>query len=338
MEYVADADTLRSYIAPENLLPINRIVEILYQCAKALDYAHRRGVIHRDIKPSNIMLSNDGVVKIGDFGIAQYALSDETQVMGMLGSPRYMSPEQVREEELTHQCDIFSLGVVAYELVTGSPPFAAKTIAQLARKIVEMEPEPVSALRADAPAGLCAIIAKALAKRVSDRYEYAHQMAADLASLFGSLDHTSNQPSEKERYAIARQLSFFNEFADEEVLEVIQAAQWRTATPGTMLVEEKTTATAFYILVQGDARVCVGDSEVGLLAKGECFGEMALLSRRERAASVVAIDECTLLCVDSRVLDRASANCQLRFNKIFLQTLIVRLSHSNARLALNKKG
>ena len=78
MEYIHGADTLRSYISPRSLLPITRVVEILYQCAKALDYAHRRGVIHRDIKPSNIMLTHDGNVKIGDFGIAQYALSDET--------------------------------------------------------------------------------------------------------------------------------------------------------------------------------------------------------------------------------------------------------------------
>ena len=337
MEYIDGTDTLRSYIAPDNLLPIPRVIEILYQCAKALDYAHRRGVVHRDIKPSNIMLTRDGDIKIGDFGIAQHALSDETQVMGLLGSPRYMSPEQVREDELTHQCDIFSLGVVAYELITGAAPFSGKTIAQLVRKIVEEDPEPVNRLRPDAPAELCTIISKALARELTDRYEYAHEMASDLASLFGRLDHSAAEPSEEDRFQVARQLSFFNEFADEEIREVIRAATWRTAGPGSKLVTENTVATAFYILVKGEASVRVAGAEVGLLAKGECFGEMAVLTSTERAASVVAIDECTLLRVDSRVIEQASPSCQLRFNKMFLQTLIERLSHSNTRLVLEQK-
>ena len=275
-------DTLRSYITPETPLPVPRVLELLYQCAKALDYAHRRGVIHRDIKPSNIMLTRDGDVKIGDFGIAQHALSDETQVMGLLGSPRYMSPEQVHEEELTHQSDIFSLGVVAYELVTGTPPFAAKTIAQLVRKIVEEEPAAVSTLRSDAPPGLSEIISKALAKNVAERYEYAHEMAADLASLFGRLDHAPVEPSPEERFAQVRALSFFNEFSDEEISEVLESANWHTAQAKATLIAENTPANSFYILVSGEASVHINDTEVGRLLKGECFGEMAILSRTER--------------------------------------------------------
>lgn len=333
MEYIAGADTLRSYIAPKSLLPIARVLEILYQCAKALDYAHRRGVIHRDIKPSNIMLTRDGDVKIGDFGIAQHALSDETQVMGLLGSPRCMSPEQVHEEEPTHQSDIFSLGVVAYELVTGTPPFAAKTIAQLVRKIVEEEPVAVSSLRSDAPAGLSDIISRALAKDIADRYEYAHEMAADLASLFGRLDHTPAEPSPEQRFKQIRALSFFNEFSDEEIREVLESANWHTAQAGSTLIAENTPANGFYILVRGEASVQVNDTEVGRLFKVECFGEMAILSRKERGASVIAIDECTLLQVDSRLLEHASSGCQLRFSHVFVQTLIERLSRSNERLA-----
>lgn len=245
MDYIAGADTLRSYIAPESLLPIARVLGILYQCAKALDYAHRRGVIHRDIKPSNIMLIRDGDVKIGDFGIALHALSDETQVMGLLGAPRHMSPEQVHEEELTHQSDIFSLGVVGYALVTGTPPFAAKTIAQLVRKIVDEEPVALSSLRSDAPAGLSDIISKALAKDIANRYEYAHEMAVDLASLFDRLDHTPVEPGPEERFAQVRALSFFNDFSNEEIHEVLESANWHTAQAGSTLVAENTPANGF---------------------------------------------------------------------------------------------
>ena len=333
MEYVQGADTLRSYITPEELLPLPRVVEILYQCTKALDYAHRRGVIHRDIKPSNIMLSRDGVVKIGDFGIAQYALSDETQVLGMLGSPRYMSPEQLREEELTHQTDLFSLGIVAYELVTGRPPFVGRTMAQLSQRILNQEPEPVTDLRSDAPPTLGAIIAKALAKSTDERYEYAHEMAADLASLFGQLEHEAAPPEPEARRGIARELRFFNEFSDEELDEVLEAATWMQVRPGSTIIAESTSENAFYVVASGEVSVRVGNVEVSSLGKGECFGEMGVLSQDVRGASVIARDECTVMRIDGRLLEHAGMSCQLRFSRVFLATLVRRLTRSNQRLA-----
>ena len=253
--------------------------------------------------------------------------------MGMLGSPRYMSPEQVNEEELTHQCDIFSLGVVAYELVTGTPPFVGKTIAQLVRAIVESEPVPVGDLRPDVPAALPRVIAKALAKETSNRYEYAHEMAADLASLFGQLDHTASAPSEEARFAQVRALAFFNEFSAAELQEVMQASSWHFAESGTVLLGENTPASAFYIIVRGAASVRLNDIEIARLVDGECFGEMAVLSGKTRGATVLAIDQCTLLRVDSRHIKHASTACRLRFTEKFLQTLVERLSLSNERQA-----
>ncbi len=333
MEYVDGADTLRSHVDPANLLPLPRVIELLYQCAKALDYAHRRGVIHRDIKPSNIMLTRDGTVKIGDFGIAHNALSDETQLMGVLGSPRYMSPEQIREEDLNHQTDLYSLGVIAYELVTGRPPFLARNISQLVRKIVEEEPPPVTTLRPEVPQALAAIIARAMAKRLEDRYEYGHEMAADLASLFGSLDHGRPMPGPEERFRIARELAFFNDFSDAELREVLDAAGWREARPGATIMAERAAGDAFYVLASGEASVQVNGVEVGVLTKGECLGEMAILTQGVRGASVLATEECLLLRIDYRLIERATMGCQLRFNQVFLRTLIERLARTNARLA-----
>lgn len=333
MEYLDGGDTLRSHVTPDTRLPLPRVIEVLYQCAKALDYAHRRGVIHRDIKPSNIMLTREGSVKIGDFGIAQHALSDETQLMGMMGSPRYMSPEQVREEDLTHQSDLFSLGVVAYELVTGKPPFAGRTIAQLVRRIVNDEPAPLASLRPDAPDGLAAIIAKAMSKNLASRYEYAHEMAADLASLFGSMDHGTPAPSARERFESVRGLAFFNDFSDAELNEVLAAGTWRDVRAGTTVVAENEPGTAFYVLVNGEASAQLGGVEVGPLLKGECFGEMAVLTQQPRGASVVASEECTLLRIDGRQIERATMACQLRLNQVFLRTLLQRLARTNARLA-----
>jgi serine/threonine protein kinase len=330
MEYVDGADTLRSHVAAEQLLPLQRVAEILYQCAKALDYAHRRGVVHRDIKPSNIMLTRDGAVKIGDFGIAQRALSDETQVMGILGSPRYMSPEQLREDDLTQQSDLFSLGIVGYELITGRPPFVGKTVTQLARNILEAAPRAPTTLRPDVPDELGDVILRALEKDLNRRYESAHEIAADLASLFDNLDLGRAQPSPQQRFEQARGLEFFNEFSDTELAEVLAAATWRHAGPGATIVAERSRENDFYVLTSGEARVQVAGVEIG---RGECFGEMGVLSREARAASVIAVEDCTLLRIDGRLIEGATLGCQLRFSQIFLHTLIRRLAKSNCSLA-----
>ena len=123
-------DTLRSHTKPETLLPVDKVVEIIFKCANALDYAHRQGVTHRDIKPSNILITKDKDVKIADFSIAHITKLDTTTTapQGVMGSPRYMSPEQLKEEKITTRSDLFSLGVVMYELLTGRHPFANRQL------------------------------------------------------------------------------------------------------------------------------------------------------------------------------------------------------------------
>ncbi len=332
MEYVEGADTLRTYIQPDALLPIPRVVEILYQCAKALDYAHRRGVIHRDIKPSNIMLTQDGQVKIGDFGIAEDALSDETQVMGMLGSPRYMSPEQVRETELNHQTDLYSLGVVAYELVTGSPPLLAKSIVQMVRKIIDDEPVPIIERRPDAPPKLVDIINKAMAKSIEQRYEYGYEMAADLAMLFGELDHGRTESKPVDRFKTARELAIFNEFSDAEIKEVLKFSHWFNVAANTTVIDEKESEDAFYIIASGAVSIGFKGREVAELYKGQCFGEIAVINRSQRSASVTSREESSLIRISGKMLERISMGCQLRFNQVFLKTMIARLALSNERI------
>jgi len=122
-EHIQGARTLAAYCRPDNLLRVDDVVEIIYKCAKALHYAHGRGVIHRDIKPSNVMLTIDNDVRIIDFGIAIVTDSEVSRIEGIAGSPSYMSPEQVQSEELTNRSDLYSLGAVMYELLTGFRPF-----------------------------------------------------------------------------------------------------------------------------------------------------------------------------------------------------------------------
>ena len=134
MEYV-QGETLEQYGQVDSLLPVDKVIEIAFKCALALDFASRNGIIHRDIKPTNIMLCHDGKVKIADFGAAILAKNDETQMTG-IGSPSYMSPEQVRNDILNHQTDIYSLGVVMYRLLTGRLPFVAESNYALTYKIL----------------------------------------------------------------------------------------------------------------------------------------------------------------------------------------------------------
>jgi eukaryotic-like serine/threonine-protein kinase len=125
MEYVPGG-SLKKFCTETNLLPVRQAVLIIFKACRALDYAFQSGVIHRDIKSANILLSERDDIKIGDFGTAQISSSEQTQIDGFVGSPAYMSPEQINEEEPSVQSDIYSLGVVMYELLTGRLPFQAQ--------------------------------------------------------------------------------------------------------------------------------------------------------------------------------------------------------------------
>ena len=125
MEYVP-GHTLEEHARPGHLLPMDRVVELIFKCTRALDFAHRIGITHRDIKPANILMSGESDIKISDFGAAIIGGNARTQVSGV-GSPAYMSPEQVQEESLDHRTDIYSLGVVMFQLLTGQLPYEGRS-------------------------------------------------------------------------------------------------------------------------------------------------------------------------------------------------------------------
>ena len=153
MDLIEDAGTLEPYCSPDNLLPLREVIGIVYKIAKALDYAHRQGVIHRDIKPSNILLTRDRDIKLADFSVAMVTRADtmQTQFTGVLGSPLYMSPEQFNDETITGRSDIFSLGTLMYQLLTGTHPFNAQSLVAINQKISNEEPPPLSEYRKDLP-------------------------------------------------------------------------------------------------------------------------------------------------------------------------------------------
>ena len=180
MEFVPGI-SLRQFTDPKKLLAPKRAIELAAMTAEGLDYAHNQGVIHRDIKPANLLYNpREGTLKISDFGVARMTDNNRTKTGIVLGTPMYMSPEQLGAESLTGLSDLFSLGVTLYELLVGEVPFKANNIALLMTKITTEEAAPVSKRRAGIPPAIDAILAKALAKRPEDRFSCGAEMAISL--------------------------------------------------------------------------------------------------------------------------------------------------------------
>ena len=181
MEYV-DAKTLADYLAGGGRIMPERAIEIAEAVCDALSMAHAHGIIHRDIKPPNIMITSKGDVKVTDFGIARVISGADTlaQTAAVLGTASYLSPEQAQSQPVDQRSDIYSLGCVLYEMVTGRPPFSGDSPVMVASKHVLEQPTPPSKLNRDVAPGLEAVIMKALAKNPDNRYQDADEMRADL--------------------------------------------------------------------------------------------------------------------------------------------------------------
>lgn len=180
MEFLQGRE-LRTVLNDGKRMPVEQVINIVTQVAQGLAYAHEHGIVHRDVKPSNIMIVRDGHVKITDFGIARMASAAvRTQTGMVLGSPKYMSPEQVVGKLTDQRSDIFSLGVMLYEMLTGQAPFAGENINAIMYQTLNSVPPPPSTLSADVPEMLNFIVAKALAKKLEHRYQDAKEFAADL--------------------------------------------------------------------------------------------------------------------------------------------------------------
>jgi serine/threonine protein kinase len=324
-EHIQGARTLAAYCRPDNLLRTDDVVEILYKCAKALHYAHGRGVIHRDIKPSNLMLTLDNDVRIIDFGIALVTDSDVSRIEGIAGSPSYMSPEQVQAGEITSTSDIYSLGVVMYELLTGFRPFRANNLSKLLHQIIYATPPPIHTLRAEVPEDVEDIVAKALQKDAENRYSTGLELAGALTSVFHELRATHKQLDQQEQFNLLRKLRFFHDFSHEEIWEILRASEWRDYGEGDEIVREGEMDDRFYVVVGGRVGVKSGRRSVGEMGVGDCFGETSYVSGARRTATISALGPVTLIRVSSTLLEQASAECQLRFNKVFLRSLIERL-------------
>ena len=200
MEYIEGA-TLQSMLTPGKAMPVDQIVEVVRQICAGLDYAHARQIVHRDIKPANIMITPEGAAKIMDFGIAKTG-SGMTSAGQVLGTPSYMSPEQVKGKALDGRSDLFSVGVILYEAITGQKPFTGDNITTIIYKIVNEEPVPPRELDLSVHPGLNQVITRALCKSLDQRYQRGWDLARDLMN-YKALATSMGQPATESDQTVA---------------------------------------------------------------------------------------------------------------------------------------
>jgi serine/threonine protein kinase len=334
MEYV-EGGTLQRFTRGDNLLALGDVIEIIYKCARALDFASQLGVIHRDIKPANILVKESNDIKITDFGSAAMLQSQHTMVEG-IGTPAYMSPEQHLNKPLNHQTDIYALGVVMFQLITGRFPFEAGNIAALARMVLNEDPPLPSEFRRDVPTDIDMVVRRAIHRDPAIRYQTWKQFADDLAAIASGTTPLPRQGvMETERFNLLRSLAFFRAFSDVELWEVLRAGEWVSVPKGEVVIKEGTPGDFFCILAAGEARVSRKLRSIATLRAGECVGEMAYLGApgKLRTADVIATSELRIVKIPVAALERMTELTRLNFDRAFLRVLVERLTLANSKLA-----
>ncbi len=319
-----EGSTLEKFCLPESLLPLQKVMGIVLSVCDALDYAHNRKIIHRDIKPSNIMLDKDGRTKIADFGIAQ--MTEKTSEIGVWGTPSYMPPEQLKEEPYGNESDIFSLGCVMYELLTGRQAFPGENNFSIMYKITNESPARMAEIRPDLPEIFDKILSKAIAKNPKERYQTCMDMAYDLRVALRGLAVSAKDEKINDAFDFIHHIPFFTNFTKEQLKELVAASNIIKVPKGKVVVAEGDISDALYIILSGAVLVLKDGSRINTITVGDCFGEMSYLCGQARAATVEADTDCILMRVSAALLDRSPESVQLLFFRNFAITMVKRLA------------
>ncbi|HEY2928246.1 serine/threonine-protein kinase [Piscinibacter sp.] len=342
MEYVA-GNTLRPYCRADQLLSLELIVEIGFKCAMALGYVYRQGLIHRDVKPANLLvtLSNSAItdVKVTDFGSVLNLDADVTQVY-RVGSLAYMSPEQLDGSTLDCRADIYSLGAVLYHLIAGRPPFDAQVQSAMMNQIYNLRPTPLTGLRSGLAPAVDAVIQRALAKKLHERYASWDEFAQALSSLIVNHEVPRGQLQgvlDSERFNLLRSLDFFVSFGDVELWEVVHRARWQRHGFGHALYRKGEEGRDFHIIAQGELEVFRDGQKVAQLGAGTSVGEMAYLAPspdlRRHSTDVVVTAPATTISFTPDTLAQLSPSCRHHFDEAFIRVLVRRLHAAHEALA-----
>jgi serine/threonine protein kinase len=249
-----------------------------------------------------------------------------------------MSPQQVREMPLNHQTDIYSLGIVMYQLLTGRLPFQASNNYSMVYQITHVDPPPPSTFRRDLPENLDAVVARAMQKDLDDRYANWEEFSHDLAQAFRNRqlkERRQQDFADSEKFETLRALPFFADFSDVELWEVVRFSNWDRVSPETVIMKDGEPGDYFCFIAEGELKVAKRGRMLNVLTSGDCFGEMAVIGKTSggRNADVIAVTDAKIITIRGDALRQSSEACRMHFYSAFLEVLANRLALANARLA-----
>ncbi|MGQ7845448.1 protein kinase domain-containing protein [Granulosicoccus sp. 3-233] len=313
---VVEGKSLKEYGKGKTLLPVHEALRVIAECCMALDYSHQQGILHRDIKPANIMLANNGVVKLLDFGIA-VGLRDEGELNRKgptLGTPNYMSPEQILGRDLGPPSDFYSLATVLFELLTGRQLFKAKKVKDLFRTVVHRPAPRLRQIRPDLPAELSSVLARALEKKPEVRYQTGQDMARALRPFIEKFGVQSRRPLARQRLIRRlRQQSFFRPFSEAEISQLLDRVQVRRFGPQDTLTACGTTVRRLLVITDGLASIRAQDRHLRLLSEGDSLGEASFISGAPASHDVVALTDVKALELSAGSLSKLPSKVHLHF-------------------------
>jgi serine/threonine protein kinase len=341
MEYVSGG-TLKQYARPDALLPVEQVIEDVYKTCNALDYGNKLGLLHRDIKPTNIMVTSDHVVKVADFGTAYFSKSDETQVFDV-GTLPYMPPEHFRDWPPNVQLDIYAVGVLAYQLLTGTLPFTATTFDSMLSQKLAGEYVSMEERRKDVPSALRFVVHRAMHPDPGVRYDSWQKFCDDLRDALPQLDRPNEVLFDTARFDTLRRLPFFGGFADTQLWETIHLSDWLDFREGETVFEEGIAGDSVYVIARGEAVVTRSGATLNRLGEGECIGEIAFLDEQThaRSATVRAFSPLVLIEISAAGLRSGSTELQAAFSRAFIRIMVDRIRHADQRfleLTQEKRG
>ncbi len=323
MEYV-EGVSLKQYGKGKQQLPPHRVIQIITEVCEAIDFSHQMGIVHRDIKPANIMVSTSGDVKLLDFGIAINTSAEDAGENGRpsLGTPNYMSPEQITGKELGPRSDIYSLGTVLFEMLTGQQLFRASKVRELFRAVVHDVAPPLRTIREDLPPELERILARALAKHPQHRFASGAEMAQalrDVAEKIAPPDLLS--PELSTWMPIVNQLKFFQGFSARKITRFVSLCTLARFEGGSTALGRDTLDNHLYVILEGIASLQDHSGLGAVLGPGDCFGEGGFVRGDKNPVQIDAMTDVVALKVRSSDVHELSPAEQLGYYQMIANHL-----------------
>ena len=313
---VVEGKSLKEYGKGKTLLPVHEALRVIAECCVALNYSHKQGILHRDIKPANIMLADNGVVKLLDFGIA-VGLREEGELKRKgptLGTPNYMSPEQILGRELGSSSDFYSLATVLFELLTGRQLFKASKVKDLFRMVVHRPAPRLRQIRPDLPVELSNVLAKALEKKPESRFQTGLDMAQALQPHIEKFGLVARRPAARQKLVsrLKRQM-FFQSFSDGEINQFLNRVRVRNFKRDEVLVAVGETQRRLLVVTDGIAQIRHKDTYRRLLSDGESFGEARFINGTPETETLLAQTDIKALELSTAALDDLPARTRLHY-------------------------